>query len=56
MESTTVSFDLLLELESRHDELLQRLDDLDRRVEKTLIEYQSLRRQPGEDRPMRKVG
>ena len=43
MDSTSVSMDLLVELESRHDELLIQLDELDKRVEKTLTEYQSLR-------------
>ncbi len=43
MDATSTSFDLLRELESRHDELLVRLDELDKRVEKTLIECQALR-------------
>ena len=46
--STSTSFDLLIELESRHDELLLRLDELDKRVEKTLAECQSLRIQRNE--------
>jgi hypothetical protein len=43
MDSTPTSFDLLRQLESRHDELLARLDELDKRVEKTLMECQLLR-------------
>ncbi|MCE5301483.1 MAG: hypothetical protein LLF97_00050 [Planctomycetaceae bacterium] len=34
---------LLLDLEARHDELLARLDELDKRVEKTLAECQAFR-------------
>ena len=30
---------LLLDLESRHEDLLDRLDDLDKRVEKVLAEF-----------------
>jgi tetrahydromethanopterin S-methyltransferase subunit G len=36
---------LLVELEERHDDLLRRLDDLDKRVEKVLGEW-SPRREP----------
>ena len=34
---------LLLDLEARHDDLLLRLDDLDKRVSKTLAECLTLR-------------
>jgi hypothetical protein len=49
------SIELLRQLETRHEELLQRLEDLDRRVEKTLSDYQSLRKQPSMDVPLRKA-
>jgi hypothetical protein len=39
--------DLILDLETRHDELLERLDELDRRVTKTLAECLALRRETG---------
>jgi len=35
--------DLLLDLESRHEQLLRDLDELDRRVAKTLAECQGYR-------------
>ncbi len=38
MFDRSAQLDLLLDLESRQDDLLQRLDELDRRVEKTLGE------------------
>jgi hypothetical protein len=43
MFDRSAQLELLLDLESRQDEVLLRLDDLDRRVEKTLGECQSLR-------------
>jgi hypothetical protein len=43
MFDRSAQLDLLLDLEVRQDELMLRLDELDRRVEKTLIECQSLR-------------
>lgn len=43
MENGLAHLDTLLELENRHEELLQRLDDLDRRVEKVLKENQPSR-------------
>ena len=36
----------LLELEHRHEELLQQLEDLDKRVEKVLVEWQGVARLP----------
>jgi hypothetical protein len=56
MDSTSISLDLLMELESRHNELLVRLDELDKRVEKTLSEYQSLRVRRTDPLPALKVG
>ena len=40
--------DLLTDLEARHEELLLRLDELDKRVEKTLAECQVYRVEPRE--------
>ncbi|MEN6405075.1 MAG: hypothetical protein ABFC77_01260 [Thermoguttaceae bacterium] len=37
---------LLLDLEARHEDLLARLDELDKRVEKTLAECQAFRVAP----------
>jgi tetrahydromethanopterin S-methyltransferase subunit G len=39
----SVQLDLLLELESRQDDVMLRLEELDRRVEKTLAECLLLR-------------
>ena len=41
---------LLMDLEARHDEVLLRLDELDKRVEKTLAECQVYRIGPPEPR------
>lgn len=43
MESQSQEFDLLMSLEARHEELLQRLDELDKRVERALAECQVYR-------------
>jgi hypothetical protein len=43
MFDRSAQLELLLDLEDRQDELMLRLEELDRRVEKTLIECQSLR-------------
>jgi tetrahydromethanopterin S-methyltransferase subunit G len=43
MSDRAAQLELLLDLESRQDEVLLRLDELDRRVEKTLGECLSLR-------------
>jgi hypothetical protein len=43
MYDRTTQLDLLLDLEVRQDELLIRLEELDRRVELTLAEFQKLR-------------
>lgn len=41
--------ELLLDIEARHEDLLRRLAELDRRVEKTLAECQIYRLRPGEN-------
>jgi hypothetical protein len=56
MDSNTNTFDLLMELESRHEDLLMRLDELDKRVEKTLQECQCLRIRPNNETPSLKAG
>ena len=38
MDSSTLQLQTLLELDARHDELLDRLDELDRRVAQALTE------------------
>jgi hypothetical protein len=43
MFDRSAQLELLLDLESRQDEVMLRLDELDRRVEKTLGECLSLR-------------
>jgi hypothetical protein len=45
MFDRSAQLELLLDLESRQDDLMLRLDELDRRVEKTLAECLSLRTQ-----------
>ena len=42
-------FEALLDLESRHEELLDRLDELDRRVERVLGEFLQGRQQGAAD-------
>jgi tetrahydromethanopterin S-methyltransferase subunit G len=44
----TAQLQLLLDIEARHEDLLERLDELDKRVEKTLAECQKYRIRPGE--------
>lgn len=56
MDSTIASFDLLAQLESRHEELLLRLDELDKRVEKTLADCQCFRTRPDESSRAFKAG
>ena len=43
MFDRSAQLELLLDLESRQDDLMLRLEELDRRVEKTLRECQTLR-------------
>jgi hypothetical protein len=43
MDTTTPSFDLLMDLEARHEDVLRQLDELDKRVQKTLAEWQTYR-------------
>lgn len=44
MDDTANRLDILLDLEARHDDLLRRLEELDKRVEKVLAEWQPPRR------------
>ena len=39
MDNSTSLFDVIDELDSRHDELLERLDELDQRVAQTLNDW-----------------
>lgn len=50
MGTPTPQIDLILDLEARHEELLLRLDALDKLVEKTLAECQVYRIKPQENR------
>jgi len=43
MDSASATLDLLIDLESRHDELLTRLDELDKRVQNVLTDWQTPR-------------
>jgi hypothetical protein len=43
MDTRTAQLDLLMDLEARHDDLMLRLDELDKRVERTLAECQRYR-------------
>jgi len=39
MERPTAYLEAIIDLETRHDDLLQQLDDLDKRVERVLAEW-----------------
>lgn len=47
MDEQTSQLDLLLDLDDRHDDLLARLEALDKQVEKVLVECLAVR-QPAE--------
>jgi hypothetical protein len=49
MDTQMPQLDLITDLEARHEELLRRLDELDKRVEKTLAECQVYRILPPDD-------
>jgi hypothetical protein len=49
MDSCAGQLDLLIDLEARHEDLLVRLDELDKRVAKTLAECQRYRILPREN-------
>jgi hypothetical protein len=49
MDARVPQLDLLMDLEARHEELLLRLDELDKLVEKTLAECQVYRTRPPQD-------
>lgn len=44
MDGTPHPLDILVDLEARHDDLLRRLEELDKRVEKVLAEWQPARK------------
>lgn len=43
MENRAANLDVLLEIDSRHEDLLVRLDELDKRVDQVLNEWQATR-------------
>ncbi len=43
MDTRAAQLDLLMDLETRHDDLMLRLEELDKRVERTLAECQRYR-------------
>jgi hypothetical protein len=49
MDTPTSPLDLLIDLEARHEDLLLRLDELDKRVEKALADCQVFRIGPAEN-------
>jgi hypothetical protein len=49
MDTPTPPLDPITDLDARHEELLRRLDELDKRVEKTLAECQVYRILPPDD-------
>jgi hypothetical protein len=49
MNTQTPAFDLLMDLDARHEEVLRRLEELDKRVEKALVECQAFRSSPIEN-------
>ena len=49
MDTKKPQLNLLMDLEARHDDLLLRLEELDKRVEKTLAECQIYRIRPLDD-------
>ncbi len=53
MAQLTPHLEMIMNLEARHDELLRRLDDLDRRVEEALKAWQVSRTEsePRESQP-----
>lgn len=46
MDNRCPELETLLDLENRHEELLQRLDELDKQVEKVLAEWSTQREMP----------
>ena len=46
MDTQTPQLDLLMDLDARHEELLRQLEELDKRVEKALVECQAFRSRP----------
>lgn len=43
MDTSLPQLSLLMDIETRHEDLLRQLDELDRRVQKTLAEWQGTR-------------
>ena len=51
MNDSASMLETLAELESRHDDLLERLDSLDKQVAKVLNEYRGAEQPPTPDKP-----
>ena len=51
MDTQTPQLSLLMDLEARHEDLMLRLDVLDKRVQKTLSEWQGSREGAQENGP-----
>lgn len=52
MGDTASGIDLLADLESRYDDVLRRLDEVDKRVERTLAECLASRQKPPAAEPV----
>jgi hypothetical protein len=52
MDNRSTQLDVLLQLETRHEDLLRRLDELDKRVEKALAECQAYWKPADSNRPL----
>jgi hypothetical protein len=51
MDAPTLKLSLINDLEARHEDLLLRIDELDRKVQKTLAEWLGGRESPLENIP-----
>ena len=56
MDTQTPQVSLLMDLEARHDELMCRLDELDKRVQQTLSEWVGSRSVTQENAPKAAAG
>lgn len=56
MDTQAPQLNLLMDLEARHEELLLRIEELDKRVEKTLAECQAYRIRPPSGEPLKATG
>ena len=56
MDTQTPQLDLLIDLDARHEELLRQLEELDKRVEKALVECQAFRSRPLDNTQSSSIG